>query len=99
MVDTTAGPRPFSVSSAWLNRPMSSQPIDLPAHPVVTFTDRLSARLDSLAEVPMLALSGQEQREVLVKLAKCRAQLETLRLRLLLEAEQSEATVESGAAT
>src|SRR5690349_10308333 len=77
---------------------MSSQPVDH-LHPLVEFAQRLSARLDSLAGVPLLSLTGQDQRETLVALAKCQAQLEMLQLQLLAHAEQSEATVESGAAT
>ena len=53
---------------------MISQPVDH-LHPVVDFAQRLSARLDSLAEVPLLSLPPQDQREVLVELAKCRSQL------------------------
>ena len=77
---------------------MSSQPVDH-LHPVVDFVQRLSSRLDSLAEVPLFSLTPQDQREVLVDLARCRAQLDSLQLRLLAQAEQSEATVDSGAAT
>jgi hypothetical protein len=75
---------------------MSSQPVDH-LHPVVDFTQRLSARLDSLAQVSLMSLDPEDQREVLVELAKCRAQLESLQLRVLVQAEQSEATVASGA--
>src|SRR6476661_6172410 len=77
---------------------MSSQPVDH-LHPVVEFVQRLSARLDSLASVSTISLSPTEQREVLVELDKCRAQADALALRLLVEAEQSEATTGSGAAT
>jgi hypothetical protein len=77
---------------------MSSQPIDH-RHPVVDLVQRLSTRLDSLAQVPLTSLGPQDQREVLVDLAKCRAQLECLQLRILAQAEESEATVESGAAS
>src|SRR6476661_5689672 len=77
---------------------MSSQPVDH-LHPVVEFVQRLSARLDSLASVSTISLSPTEQREVLVEVAKCRAQADALALRLLAEPEQSEATVGSGAAT
>ena len=45
-----------------------------------------------------MSLRPEEQREVLVGLAKSRAQLEALELRLLAHAEASEATVDSGAA-
>ena len=77
---------------------MSSQPVDH-LHPVVDFVQRLSSGLDSLAEVPLFSLSAQDQREVLVDLARCRAQLDSLQLRMLAQAEQSEATIDSGAAT
>jgi hypothetical protein len=77
---------------------MSSQPIDH-RHPVLDFVDRLSARLDSLAEVPLMSLTETEQRQVLLGLAKCRAQLDALQLRALAQAESSEATADTGAAT
>src|SRR6478736_6678750 len=77
---------------------MSSQSVDH-LHPVVDFVQRLSSRLDSLAQVPLFSLAPQDQREVLVDLARCRAQLDSLQLRMLAQAEQSEATVDSGAAT
>ncbi len=77
---------------------MSSQPLEH-QHPVVEFVDRLACRLDSLADVPVMSMSAQDKREALVGLAKSRAQLETLSLRLLAEAEHSEVTTESGAAT
>jgi hypothetical protein len=75
---------------------MSSQPVDH-LHPVVEFVQRLAVRLDSLAEVPLLSLAAQDQRQALVELARCRAQLESLQLRLLAHAEESEATTETGA--
>ena len=77
---------------------MSSQPVDH-LHPVVDFVQRLSSGLDSLAEVPLFSLTPRDQREVLVDLARCRAQLDSLQLRMLAQAEQSEATIDSGAAT
>lgn len=79
-----------------MNSSMSSQQVDH-RHPVVDFADRLAARLDSLAGVPLLSMTSDEQREVLVSVARSRAQLEALHLRLLAQAEESEATVESGA--
>ena len=66
---------------------------------MVDFAQRLSARLDSLALVPLLSLAPDHQREVLTQLTKCRAQFDHLLLRLLARAEQSEATTGSGAAT
>jgi hypothetical protein len=77
---------------------MSSQPVDH-LHPVVDFVQRLSSGLDSLAEVPLFSLVPKDQREALVQLASCRAQLEALQLRLLAHAEQSAATTETGAAS
>ena len=77
---------------------MSSQQVDH-LHPVVDFAQRLSARLDSLAQVSLLSLPPDDQREVLTQLAKCHSQFDTLQLRLLAQAEQSEATTDSGAAT
>src|SRR6478735_5354645 len=76
---------------------MSSQAVDHSEHPVVDFAHRLSSRLDSLAQVPLFSMAPQDQREVLVDLARCRAQLDSLQLRMLAHAEQSEATVDSGA--
>ena len=78
---------------------MSSQPVDHHQHPVVDFAERLSCRLDSLAQAPLLSMTPAQKRDTLVALSRGAARLETLRLRLLAEAEQSEATVESGAAT
>ena len=63
---------------------MSSQPVDH-QHPVVDFARRLHSRLDSLADVPLMAMSPSEKREVLLQLAQSSAQLEMLRLRLLVE--------------
>jgi hypothetical protein len=75
---------------------MSSQPIGH-QHPVAGFAQRLHSRLDSLADVPLWSMSPSEKREALVELAQCTAQLDLLRLRMLAEAEESDATVDSGA--
>jgi hypothetical protein len=66
---------------------------------VVDFGERLIARLDDLAEVPLLAMTPGDKRRALTTLAQGRAQLDALALRLLADAEHTEATVESGAAT
>ncbi len=95
-VDKTAGQRPFSVGADWLNSAMSSRPVEH-QHPVVDFAQRLHSRLDSLADVPLTSMAQLEKREVLLELTQSAAQLEMLRLRLLVETEQSEATVDSGA--
>ncbi len=75
---------------------MSSQPVDR-LHPVADFAHRLVSKLDSLAEVALWSMTAEEKRDALVTLAQGLAQGEALRLRLLAEAEQSEATVDSGA--
>ena len=75
---------------------MSSQPIEH-LHPVLDFAQRLVARLDSLADAPLMSMRPEDKRAALVALARGRAQLEALALRLLVDAERSEATVESGA--
>ena len=75
---------------------MSSQPVDH-QHPVVDFAGHLDCRLDSLAETPLLSMTPEQKREALVLLSRGASKLDALRLRLLAEAEESEATVESGA--
>ena len=77
---------------------MSSQPIEH-LHPVLDFAHRLVSRLDSLADAPLMSMRPEDKRAALVTLAQGRAQLDALALRLLADAEQSEATVESGAGT
>ena len=77
---------------------MSSQPVEH-LHPVLDFTQRLVARLDSLADAPLMSMRPEDKRAALVTLARGRAQLDALALRLLADAERSEATVESGAGT
>ncbi len=77
---------------------MSSQPVDH-QHPVVDFAHRLHSRLDSLVDAPLVSMHPSEKREALLELAQSAAQLEMLRLRLLVETEQSESTVDSGART
>jgi hypothetical protein len=76
---------------------MSSQPSDLPEHPVVDFAHTLHDRLSSLAATPLLSMTAAQKRDALVSLAQDAAQLEMLRLRLLADAEQTEATVDTGA--
>jgi len=76
---------------------MSSSVVDLPQHPVVEFAERLSRRLDGVSEVPLMSMAPEQKRSTLLSLARSRAQLEALQLRLLAEAEQSEATVDTGA--
>ncbi len=77
---------------------MSSQPIEH-LHPVLDFAHRLVSRLDSLADAPLMSMRPEDKRAALVTLARGRAQLDALALRLLADAERVEATVESGAGT
>ena len=69
---------------------MSSQVLDR-VHPVTAFAGRLSARLAELAGVPLWSLSPDGHRETLVKLARAKAQLAALELRVLAEAERARA--------
>src|SRR6478736_2143781 len=77
---------------------MSSQPVDH-LHPVLDFAHRLHQRLDSVARVPLWSMSGEQQRDALTTLTHAQAQLDALRLRLLAEADRSDATTETGAGT
>ena len=77
---------------------MSSQPIEH-LHPVLDFAHRLVSRLDSLSDAPLMSMRPEDKRAAMVTLARGRAQLDALALRLLADAERSEATVESGAGT
>jgi hypothetical protein len=77
---------------------MSSQPVDR-LHPVVELAERLAQRLDSLAETPLCSMTPEEQRRALTALTADEARLTALKLRLLAEADRSEATAASGAAS
>ena len=77
---------------------MSSQPIDR-THPVAAFAARAGARLEELASFPVWSMSPEEQRQALAGLARARAQLDALYLRVLAEAERSGATVADGSAS
>jgi hypothetical protein len=77
---------------------MSSQPVEH-LHPVVEFAERLTIRLEKLADQPLLSMTPAEKRTALATLARGEAQLAHLKLRLLEEAEHSEATLEAGAAS
>ena len=68
-------------------------------HPVTDCARQLTGLLDGVAEVPLLSMSAEEKRRTIVELARGRAQLQALELRLLADAERSEATVTSGAPT
>ncbi len=77
---------------------MSSHPVD-PLHPVVDFVKRLPVRLDGLVGVPLTSMTPEQKRDALVAVTRSEAQLTALKLRLLAEAEQSRATVDTDAGT
>jgi hypothetical protein len=68
-------------------------------HPVTVFAERLATRLDDLAGVPLTSMDAAAKRRALVALATARGQLDALALRLLADAEASQACVGSGAAS
>ena len=77
---------------------MSSQAIGTVTHPVAVFADRLNARLDDLAGQALFSMSEAGKRESLLALARAKAKLEALQLRLLADADATSACLEDGAA-
>src|SRR6476469_4596994 len=77
---------------------MSSQPVDH-QHPVVGVIERVGCDLGSVAGVPLLSMTPEQTRAVLVRISQDEAQLAALKLRVLAHAECSEATTDTGAAT
>ncbi|KQT89159.1 hypothetical protein ASG49_15215 [Marmoricola sp. Leaf446] len=70
------------------------------AHPVAGFVHRLRSRLDDLDRPtarPVWAMTPAEQRHVLTELAVAQAQLDSLRLAVLAEADRSGVTEDTGA--
>lgn len=69
-------------------------------HPVAVLVQRLSCRLDEVVEGrPVWSMTPEEQVATLRTLAKVEAQLDGLRLQVLVEADRSGATTAAGAAT
>jgi hypothetical protein len=66
-------------------------------HPIVEFTDRLRRRLGELAETAAWSMSPAEQRAVLVDLHRAGAQLEELRLRVLVAGDRADIAADSAA--
>jgi hypothetical protein len=66
-------------------------------HPVVRFLDSLSGALDRLAEVPLWAMTPDEQRAALVAMRRQRARLEELELRVLRQADRDQVGADTGA--
>ena len=82
---------------------MSSQPVD-PAgggsdHPVAALVERLDRSLADTGGMPLLSMSAPDMRRTLVRLAAARARLDALALRLLADAEATQACTEAGAST
>ncbi|WP_030484477.1 HNH endonuclease signature motif containing protein [Nocardioides aequoreus] len=67
-------------------------------HPVADFTDRLLARLEGLREspVPVWSMGAEDKRHTLMALATAQAELEALRLEVLLAADRDEAAIDAG---
>ena len=66
-------------------------------HPLVGFVDRLHTVLDSLSDVPAWSLTRPEQQRVLLDLARERARLDELWLRVLAAADRDDVAAETGA--
>ena len=66
-------------------------------HPISVFVGELHASLDALAEVPAWSASRGEQRTALVALARARARLDELLLRLLAAADRNDVAAETAA--
>jgi len=75
---------------------MTSQPTTQ-RHPVAAFAAAAVARLDSLTTTPIWSMTPEEQLDTLRLLAVAEAQLAALRLRVLAEADRSDAAAASGA--
>lgn len=67
-------------------------------HPVADFADRLLARLEGLRQspVPVWSMSPQDKQHTLTTLATAQAQLEAMRLEVLLAADRDEAAIDPG---
>ena len=66
-------------------------------HPVHAFTRQLIGRLDDLATTPVWSMRPEERRETLLDLAHAEAQLASLRLRVLAEADRAGDTDDTAA--
>lgn len=69
----------------------------LPVHPIVGFTRALSGALDRVLVREPAFLGAAEQRETLVALARQRARLEALELKVLAAADRSQVGADCGA--
>ncbi|QWZ09469.1 HNH endonuclease [Nocardioides panacis] len=67
------------------------------AHPIARFSGRLHRVLDGLAEAPAWSMTPDEQRTVVVGLARAEARLAELRLRVLAAADRNDVAADSAA--
>ena len=68
-------------------------------HPVHAFARQLTGRLDDLSATPVWSMQPEERRESLLDLARAEAQLASLRLRVLAEADRAGDTDDTAACT
>ena len=68
-------------------------------HPVHAFARQLTGRLDDLSATPVWSMQPEERRQSLLDLARAEAQLASLRLRVLAEADRSGDTDDTAACT
>ena len=64
-------------------------------HPIAVLTEDLHARLDAVADVPAWSATADEQRATLVSLARARARLDELWLRMLAAADRNDVAAAS----
>lgn len=78
--------------------PRPAAPVDaVTGHPVAVMVQRLSDRLDQVVAVaPVWSMTPTEQTTTLATLSKVTAQLDALRLLVLVEADRSGATTQTG---
>src|SRR5512139_2128653 len=81
---------------AWCTGSMTSAPATSP-HPIVGFTAALSGALDRVLTHDPVFLTVEEKRQTLLDLARERARLEALELKVLAAADREEVGAESGA--
>jgi hypothetical protein len=76
---------------------MTSPPLSAPVHPIVGFTVALAGALDRVLTHEPAFLTVEEKRTVLVELARQRARLEALELKVLAAADRDDVGAETGA--
>jgi hypothetical protein len=76
---------------------MSSTTAPIAGHPIAEFTLRLDSVLDGLAQAPAWSMTRQEQAAVIVDLARQRARLDELWLRVLAAGDRNDVALTSAA--